>query len=684
MKKRLQFNAQGKLVGVDNSVQWASNPDSGNDGSDNEVETLKRSDSLSFLQQQRTIEPILDDSGWSLYNDGKKLIPLAFSNGKTQEDVVNEVVELINQGKKIVLIHGVCGTGKSAIALNIARRLGKASIVVPVKGLQRQYEDDYTKKKYLVKPDGHRLSIAMITGRENHDSIIKPGVSCADPFLPDTIKIADKNFEMLRDYYLDNPLISHKVEPTAKNLKRISIAPANPYWSPIVPADYELPLKDARKKLYTGLCGKDFIFYHRKEGCSYYDQYQAYTDADVIIFNSAKFLIETALDRRPETKVDIIDEADEFLDSFSAQEELNLSRLTSALQQLYPERLDVRDDIDEIIALIKLEEQRVKAIGIDESKIFESGETKIPKIVSLLLKSPELAAEISIDELNYANTALDVAGTFKDFMRDTYVTYRRNEADLLVYLVTTNLSQKFAELQEKSSALVLMSGTLHSRKILHEIFGIKDFQIVEAETLQQGTIEIHKTGQELDCRYSQRTANKGYREQYVKSLTSAIQKARKPTLVHVHAYDDLPTEQECSLYGLSGIMTREQLVVQQGQDKTGKQIAKFKAREIPILFTTKCARGVDFPGDICNSVVFTKYPNPNVSGIFWKVLKRTHETYFWDFYRDKAYREFLQRLYRAIRSKEDHVFVLSPDIRVVDAVRELQMQNGKKLPKEYV
>ena len=49
-----------------------------------------------------------------------------------------EVLDNIKRGKKIIFIHGVCGTGKSAIALNIARALGRASVVVPVKALQKQ------------------------------------------------------------------------------------------------------------------------------------------------------------------------------------------------------------------------------------------------------------------------------------------------------------------------------------------------------------------------------------------------------------------------------------------------------------------------------------------------------------------------------------------------------------------
>ena len=80
---------------------------------------------------------------WNLYEKGRFLEPLRFSNGKTQEDVVSEVLNLIEKGKKIIFIHGVCGTGKSAIALNIARNLGKTSIVVPGKDLQRQYKKDY-------------------------------------------------------------------------------------------------------------------------------------------------------------------------------------------------------------------------------------------------------------------------------------------------------------------------------------------------------------------------------------------------------------------------------------------------------------------------------------------------------------------------------------------------------------
>ena len=49
---------------------------------------------------------------WSLYENDQLLAPLKFSNGKSQEDVVKEVISATEEGYKIIFIKGVCGTGK--------------------------------------------------------------------------------------------------------------------------------------------------------------------------------------------------------------------------------------------------------------------------------------------------------------------------------------------------------------------------------------------------------------------------------------------------------------------------------------------------------------------------------------------------------------------------------------------
>ena len=668
LMNRMNFDSQGKLIGVDGKI--TKREDEEDNGSFSEEELRKTENRV-----WKKVDNSGDTEYWSLYRNGKRLEPLKFSNGKTQEDIVREVVGKIKEGKKIIFLHGMCGTGKSAVALNIARVLGKTSIVVPIKSLQRQYEEDYMKSMQVVKKNKEELRIAMITGRDNHDSIYMPGLPCSDPSLPDTIPLVEKNAKLLREYYKENPLVKHKEIDNIKKLRRISIAPANPYWSPIIPEEYEVQLSDAEKKRYLGLRGREFIFYHRKRGCSYYDQYQSYIDADAIIFNSAKYKIEVVLDRKPETKVDIIDEADEFLDSFSSQVELNLTRLSNALKSIMSEDPDVMAVIDTIRELISLEEKNKRALGVNEEQIFPVGDTTIGKIIKLLLKDRNLESEISLDDLSYANKGIEAAKDFVDFLDDTYLTYKKYEDSLFVNLVAANLSKRLNEIIDKGKSFVFMSGTIHSENVLKEIFGIKEYDIVEAETMHQGEIEIVRTGKEFDCSYKNFKNGSANREMYLKALSSSLEKAKKPLLVHVNAFEDLPSLDELNKYNIKNVLPREKLSDLQFNDKTGKLISSFKKKLSDSLYSTKCSRGIDFPGDICNSMIFTKYPNPNVQGTFWKVLERTHSKYYWDFYKDKARREFLQRIYRALRSKDDHVYILSPDARVLDAVRTIQISN---------
>ncbi len=674
----LKFDKNGRIIipGSNNNYR----EENGDEENGYVGERLRTSDDLEFLNESEEESlGIGDEKGWSLHEEGRFLDELIYSNGKKQSDIVKEVVELIKKGKKVIFLHGVCGSGKSAIALNIGRELGRASIVVPVKALQRQYEEDYMGKKYVLKKNGKKMKIAMITGRENHDSVIKPGVPCSDAFLPDTIGFSEKNAELIMEYYNENPFIKNKLENiNVRELKRISIAPANPYWSPIISTEHELrQLNDAKKKKYRGLRGKEFIFYHRKKGCSYFDQYQAYLDADVLIFNSAKYKIECALDRKPETDVEIIDEGDEFLDSFSTEGELNLTRLGNALRTIVPDFVETEDVIEGILELIKLEEKHARAVGVNENIIYHLGETKVEKILKMFLSSPNLQTELAIDELNYGNHAFEVAEDFEGFFEDSYLSYRFKDDNLIASIVTTNLSKRFREIVNKNKAIVLMSGTIHSDRVLRDVFGINDYVVVKAETKLPGQVEIVRTGKEFDCRYANFVSGERTREDYLLALENCLEKAKKPVLVQVNAFEDLPLEEEINKLGIVGVMFRERIKELQKGDKTGRMVSMFKQGVIDVLFSTKCSRGVDFPGEICNSVVFTKYPNPNVKDIFWRVLEKTHPQIYWEFYKDKARRELLQRLYRAVRSPDDCVYVLSPDLRVLEAVKGLQNSQEK-------
>ena len=644
---------------------------------------------------------------WSLYKRGEKennfkpefLEPLKFSNGKTQDDVVNEIVSSIKSGTKVIFIKGGCGTGKSAIALNLAKELGKSSVVVPVKALQKQYEDDYINKKFLLKDNGEKLKIKIITGRQNficpflkerkdfqarreknakiedffrnlrgEEDIVKlaPNLTCDNNYLPCKIELKDKNAKIIRQYLKENPRVKMDYFTDMSKVKRFSIAPICPYWSPIAPADIELGiLKDAVRKEYVGLKGRKYNFYHRKEGCGYYDQYQSYIDADVLIFNSLKYKLETFMNRKPETEIEVIDECDEFLDNFANVEKINLSRLLGALATVFSDDENAQSRIIETAEIVSniLKDAKTEEY-LEKGDIIPLKETKIMEIIDRFLDSGFINY-VELDEENYCYHCDEVARLFENFLDDTFVSFYREDKNVFVRLVTVNLEKKFKELADKNKVIVLMSGTLHSEKVLKEIFGIDNYKNIDAETKMPGKVVRLRTGCEINCKYSNFQSNKITRKQYLLSLQSCLTMAKKPVLVHVNAFSDLPTEAEAEQYNLD-IMTREKLSELQNNDKHGETVQNFKKGEIDILYSTKCNRGVDFPGNVCNSIILTKYPYPNVNSIFWKILKKTNPEHYNSFYVDKARREFLQRIYRAVRSKNDFVYLLSPDSRVFD------------------
>ena len=644
---------------------------------------------------------------WSLFEEKKgetreskpvaiDLKPKVFSNGKSQEDVVNEVVSEVKKGRKIIFIHGVCGSGKSAIALNIAKELGRASVVVPIKNLQRQYEQDYMWKKFVLKNNGKKLNIAMLTGRKNHtcpyleenkqeilDTRIKEknanlynifdkveqkkpeDCSCDNLFIPCKIEIKTKNLATLKKYYKENPDRKSNMgeDLDLKTTKRLAVAPACPYWGPILSDNMKLN-NEWNKKEYNSVAGKHII-YLRKAGCPYYQQFQAYADADVIIFNSDMYLLETALGRKPATDVEIIDECDEFLDNFALEGTINLTRLRNEMLMTLTREESEKKLVDAISddAMEIIEESRKY---IDEKEhVLKLADTRAEEMIKALVKSDLF--EVMSDE-SYLEHCVETARKFYDLIDETYVNFSKDKkGDVYVKLVTINLDKLLKFYIEKNKAFVFMSGTLHSERVLKEVFGLKDMKIIDAETFNQGTITKLPIGLEKDFKFDNFSSGKVSRKDYLMAFDKCVEKAKIPCIVQVSAFQDLPNPYEIKELGLKNLISSEELTEQQKADKEGKLVKDFKEGKMPILFTTRCNRGIDFPFETCNSVVISKFPYPNTQSLFWKILKKNKPAIFWDFYRDKAHRELLQRVYRSVRAANDHVFLLSPDIRVLNS-----------------
>ncbi len=637
---------------------------------------------------------------WSLYENDKFLEPLKFSNGKTQEDIVKEVLDAIEEGQNIIFIHGICGTGKSAIALNIARNLGKTSIVVPGKNLQTQYQKDYEGEKYLLKKDKEKLKIRVITGRNNHKckflednknaipkvirevdaklndifegrkkkvgNLIGKDSSADNKNIPCKIEIKEKNWNRIKEYLRKNKRVNVGDFLDLKDVKRISVAAVCPYWCPVLPEKYELKqFENAKKREYMGLNDTKFIFYARGQACGFYNQFNSYIDSDVIIFNSLKYKLESALNRKPQTEVEVIDECDEFLDSFSNQRTINIDRLQNSLSHIFGFKQEDEDrirEIEEITKQIKRNDRVNDAI--DSGAIIPLRETGVYDLLRIFLDSPEFLEEI--DEESYLFEIEETARMFEEFFDESYLTVNKREDSLTVSIVTTNLAKRFQEMVDKNKIIVLMSGTLHSSEVLKGVFGLKDYKIIEAETEQQGRIKVQRTGKEMDCKYANFSQGKFRRKDYLNALSKCIEIAKKPVLVHVNAFVDLPSEQELEEFDVDNLISREKLRAIQDEDKVGVLVERFKTGQSNVLFTTRCGRGIDFPGEQCNSIVFTKYPNPNVQDAFWQILNKTKPQFYWSFYKDKARRELWQKIYRGLRFKEDHIYLLSPDSRVLE------------------
>lgn len=603
---------------------------------------------------------------WSLETkDGRALQPLTFSSGKTQEDLVQDVLNAVRGGHRVIFLKGVCGSGKSAIALNVAKELGRASIVVPVKYLQQQYARDYTDTLLVKKRDGTPLRITILTGRNNHPCLYQPSVMADDRFLPCDIEIKQENLDLLKLYARNNPLVDEDDFDIIDDFKRLSVAPACPYWSPILANEWvrgEKVLPDAEMSEYLGLRKKMFTIYQREPGCTYYEQFFAYKHADVIVFNSKKYELEVAMDRKPATDIEIIDECDEFLDNLGNEKRMNLTwvekRLREWIGQCKEESMkESLAKLHEMVASL-LRSKWLEEV-IDHREILKIKETKLTDILRMILDHEELLMYEDLEPYYF------IARHFEQYLDDTYTMFERTPHDHVVAnVVNTNLQKRMSDLLEKNKVFLMMSGTIHSATVLKKIFGISDFVVIDAETASQGKATALRTGKEVNCRYKEFAEGRVTREDYLRALELTLVAAKRPTLVHVHGFKDLPSEEEKESYHLS-IMSREKLQEQQETYRKGELLEWFKEGKLDILYSTKCTRGVDLPGEQCNSIVLTKYPYPAAESLFWRVLKRSKSEHYMDFYLDKSYREFLQRVYRGLRSKDDRVFILSPDLKVV-------------------
>lgn len=581
--------------------------------------------------------PRSGDSGgkWRLVDrGGRPLHPLLYSNGKTQEDVVNEIIEALDDHDIVFLVGGV-GTGKSAIALHIIDHYGKGIISTPTKILERQYTEDYcgTQSMRVGDPDGSSLNINLLMGRTNFP--------CPNP---------PRNLKRKPIHSGDRRLPCVRRLP--EGVSRCAVGAECPLWSPVyVPGSCTLLERRGRDTIeYTSITGKK-VYYRAEEPCPYYAQFIHFTRPGAIIMNSAKWEAETWLGRKPRVPVEIIDEGDEYLDG--------LTYRTSVTRRLY-ERIRREGLVDDDTLRLSLEHfqdtlDRYGQAGYDG---FLQEEENIAGFLADFIDMLE-GAEPS-------DFVLGIKTRIRLILENQEVSWVRTNRDppnpgVTVFLPSPGVTLR--ELAKRSGKMVFMSATIHEPDSLTGIFKMDAPMVVEAESRFPGTLMIMVPPEgHLLPRVTYRTwRDQKFREGYWEYLDDVIEAAAKPCLVQVHAFRYLPEK-----YRPSPDQRREEY---------------WGFGEAEVMFSTKTDRGIDLRDEECRSIVIMKYPFPNTEDVVFRTMRKLlGEDAFWAYLRDIADRNLVQQCGRAVRHRDDWCEIYTLDGEVLRRLPSLW--RGKYVLKE--
>lgn len=583
--------------------------------------------------------------------------PRQYTTGKSQDSVIKEIIdkfaeEYDGETKKIVMKGGV-GSGKSLIALNLARFFNKATIVVPRKILQEQYLEDYyaENRKLVVMKDGEELKITTYKGKANFPCLYESTTA-------DDVKIPCNR-------------------PLEKGERRIDVGSECEYWSPLYSTHSmteetiaSLSMTHEEEVYPTARGDVKSHFVSRCGMCPYYAQFKHLQEADAIIVNNKKFLIELMLDRMPKSEILIIDELDFFLDELNSKYTFSLSYIRKKLEQIqqnYPKAkaesfIEAIDDYENDAKQYKLSQYQKTDVMLLQKHFTTQQFLKLFAEQGSTLPGLENVSRNAQLFLRYANDAV-----FEIANKPSY-SYQ-NDDSLDINFTLLNFKELMKEILSHYKYFVGMSGTIHqSQDILNEMYGLDDVTYIKSEKDISGTLKLLKYKTTMPYSYMNMKQN---RETFLYSLNDIIGKCKSKgqTLIHVKSFetDCLRGNEDEHLY--PHIVTAKSLRATQQADVKNEELERFKNKEVPVLFSTKYYRGVDLPDDQCRFIIIPRVPFEAKHDIYWKGLEMKYQAlgqghFFTSMYIDKMIRELTQAVARGLRHPDDLVHVVYIDSRL--------------------
>jgi len=575
---------------------------------------------------------------WPLFTvDGQKVEPRYYEDAnKDQADVVYELVDALSRSR-VVVLEVAPGKGKSIVGLVaswfIVGDNGKVVINAgPYKVLQLQYLDMFIKK--------HRVGDwknSIIWGRDNYICQIAKAKCSQAPCLKakrlsEALKICKYYTPVVREStleYIKRTCSGEKIEIVAE-------------WDTI----------DGDRV---------FLISRDDKICPYYKQFMHYVDSNVIVLNSAMWLMDTLKGRRIQADIDIIDEFDFVVRSYHPSATLD-HEILSIIKSVVEESLDA-----ELKRFLKSMVKEIQSIlkSYTKSKRLDY----VRDLHDLLRKTFDYLFSL-LDILN-----LDSITVRKLQKLAWFIKHHEQSGDIKVYcdpvkrvlhFVSLNPRNYFRWLFRNSKKILLMSATPIPKHVLTKVYGFDDdLRWVKASSKCYGCVYMGGFGDMYVSGKLLKSGKKDYIERYTRQFVRIILTRRvdgfDPGFIYAHSKDHI--------FFLK--MTNISITV----DEDGTKLREFIEGKIPEVITTRVGRGVDLPGDKCRSIVISKAPFPDRESPIWRAYENILNKDEYDkAYRTEAKNNLLQVIARALREPNDWVWVYSPDKHVEELLKELAIE----------
>ncbi len=448
--------------------------------------------------------------------------------------------------------------------------------------------------------------------------------------------------------------------------------------------------------------------------CPYYKQFYSYVESDVIVFNSAKWTLETKMGRKPKVQLEIIDEGDYWLDSQAKTIELmrsTIDRIFPASNKMKQVKANTLAHFDTSFKKIKsdLEKSKEGGIGIINASDYK----ELFYTIDVFLEEYKKQYD---DDDSLEQKLLDIATVreYADVASLSCVEGKRAETKIINVFIPYP-DKLLKELFKNSSKnIILTSGTMHSNSVLSNLFGINRdnyvVDVLEGRKEHPGKlkcIQPPKNGPFNMLKVTYTTwQNQAFQDYYYQVLNYILDQLK----TKIDQITGKPGDAKIIVLTpakkyVEGILKRPDVFVDFAKsknihdedsikvgidtnisdyvDNTLEDIRKIKSTDIEldgdvlrtdkqIIVSTRMIRGTDLKDDKCRAIVMAKWPVGDISdGYLQAIKKRFGDKIFWDIVRDKASREAIQYVSRGLRHESDWTFFATVDQMAFDQVFRL-------------